>query len=153
MENNETPEFIDEKLENQDDTLSLDDFLAGEGNYVKSPAVGEYIVLDLEAIRKMPAKKVKNPKTGKNMDITLSSVDYYYDFLLKDGREFTCTAWQIVGKTKAILKKLKTYDVSLKITHLADGQKTSKDEDAWEVEAMINGKFMKLDKESNEWKE
>jgi hypothetical protein len=143
----------DQEFFEETEDLSADDFMSGEINFLKNPAVGESIEFTLSGVKKQNAKKIKNPKTGKNMDITLSSVDYYYDFLDEDGKTLTVTSWQVVGKTKAILKKLKAskYNVPLRITHVADGMKTAKGVDAWKVFTKVSGEWKELDREKNEW--
>ena len=133
--------------------LSGDDFVKGNNSFLKSPAVGDSIEFELVGIKKMPAKKVKNPTTGKSIDIGLSSVDYYFDFLTRDKEVFSVTSWQIVGKTKAILKKLGgKYGMMLKIEHCVDGRTAAKDTEAWKVYAFVEDGFKELDRESEEWK-
>jgi len=144
-------EFIEDQDAFPEEDMSVDDFLAGGSNFIKSPAVGESVEFVLKGIKKQNAKKVKNPKTDKMMDITLSSVDYYYDFTTEDDKVFSVTSWQIVGKTKAILKKLGKYGIKLKIFHAADGMKAEKGVDAWKVYAEVDGIYKELDRETNEW--
>jgi hypothetical protein len=146
----------EELVEDQDffedgEDMSADEFMAGEGNFIKSPAVGEEVEFVLKGIKKQTAKRITNPKTGKSMDIKLSSVDYYYDFLSDDGKALSVTSWQIVGKTKAILKKLGGYGHKLKISHLLDGMKAPKDAEVWKVYVEIDGQFKELDRKSNKW--
>ena len=149
MEKNE--EFVEEQEFLNGDELTADEFLSGEGNFIKSPEVGEAVEFVLKSIKKIPEKKVKNPTTGKNMDIRLSSVDYFYEFISDEGKALTVTSWQIVGKTKAILKKLGGYGHTLKIEHMADGRTAPKDVEVWKVYAEVDGTFKELNKETNEW--
>lgn len=143
----------DQESFSEGNDISADDFMAGESNFIPNPKVGESVEFVLKGVKKQNAKKVKNPKTGRNMDIQLSSVDYYYDFLTDDDKSFSVTSWQIVGKTKAILKKLGgKYGIKLKIEHAADGMKAEKGVEAWKVYTEIDGQYKELDKETNEWK-
>lgn len=142
-----------EFYEEDKNSLTAEDFLSGEGDFIKNPGIGESIEFTLKSVRKQPAKKVKNPKTGKNMDISLSSVDYYFDFISDEDKALTVNSWQVVGKTKAILKKLGgKYGIPLKIEHVLDGMKAPKGADAWKVYTKIDGVWKELDKETNEWK-
>jgi len=155
MANKET--FVEEQdAFSGGDELSAEKFMEGENNFIKSPDIGEHIEFVFTSVKKQPAKKVKNPKTGNTMDIGLSGdgVDYYYDFISEDGKAFSCSTWQIVGKTKAIIKKLGgKFGVKLQIHHIADGRTIPKDQEAWKVYAEVDKKWQELDRESNEWKE
>ena len=143
----------DQEFYNENNDLAADDFLTGEGNYIKNPAVGESVEFTLKSVRKQPLKKMKNPKTGRNMDIKLSSVDYYFEFIDENDKALTVTSWQIVGKTKAIMKKLGgKYGVPLKIEHVLDGQEAPQGADAWKVYTKVDDEWKELDRETNEWK-
>ena len=157
MVKQEEEKFIEDQEAFNDatgDTLTEEEFILGNGNFIKSPEVGESIEFVLASVKKKKAKKIKNPKTGQMMDIRLSGddVDYYYDFIADDEKVFTCSTWQIVGKTKAIVKKLGSFGFRMKIQHVADGRKAPKGTDAWKVYADVDGEFKELDRESNEWK-
>jgi len=143
-------EFLDENVV-EGDELTLEEL--DEGTFIKGPAVGENVVFNMKKMVKKNAHTIVNPKTKKPLDIGLSKVDYYYQFVSDEGKTFDCTTWQIFGKTKAICKKLKTFDFTIKIDHIADGRETAEGEDAWNVFAEIDGAFKQLDKDSNEWVE
>jgi len=144
-------EFENDDAFDECDELTTDEFLEGDGNFIKNPAVGESVEFNLKSVTKQKSKTVKNPKTGNNMDIGLSKVDYYYDFVSDEDKTFSCSSWQILGKVKAIVKKLGKFDVKLKLSHVADGRTVSKDEPAWEVYAEIDGEYKQLDRETREW--
>ena len=151
----ETEKFVeDQNAFSQGEDLTAEDFMEGENNFIKSPPVGESVEFVLAKVVKQKAKKVKNPITGNMMDIGLSGdgVDYYYDFVADDDQVFSCSTWQIVGKTRAIIKKLGKFGIKLKIEHLADGREIKKGEDAWKVQTEIDGKWVELDRETGEWK-
>lgn len=135
--------------EAQGQLVEFDEFITGESSFLKSPAVGEAVEFTVKEIRKMPAKKVAIPGK-KPFVVSLSSVDYYYDVITDRGLAFTVSKWQLVGKMKAIFKKLgKATGVQLKVFHVLDGRDTEKD--SWEVSALVDGQYKQLNKESNQW--
>jgi len=147
--------FVEEEQNefSEGEDLTPEVFMEGSNNFIKAPAVGDSVEFVLKGVKQQKARKVKNPKTGNMMDIKLSGdgVDYYYDFIADDDKVFSCSTWQLVGKTRAIVKKLGKFGFKLKIEHVADGREISKDQDAWKVYAEVDGKFKELNKETNEW--
>jgi len=118
-----------------DDGLTLDD-LNTESQYIKNPAVGESITLDV-------AKIVKNNKTqittkdGVKIDLALSKVDYNYVIHTKDEKFYTCSVWEVWRKIEAICKeKKKTKGFKIKITHVKNGKMGQKGESNYSVEVL-----------------
>ena len=150
MENEEN--FVEDQSSfSEGEDISVDDFLAGGNNFIASPEVGKSVEFVLKGVKKQKAKTVMNPKTNKPMDIGLSKVDYYYDFLDTNDKAFSVSAWQIYGKTKAIVTKLGKFGFKVKIEHAADGRTVAPGTDAWKVYAEIDGEYKQLNKDSNEW--
>jgi len=150
MKNEE--QFVEEQdTFSEGEDMAADNFIESESKFIPTPKVKDSVEFTLIGVKKQKKKQVKNPKNGKTMDIALSKMDYYYDFISDDdGKAFACTSWQILGKTKAIIKKLGgKYGVKLKFSHIADGREVK---DAWKVYAEVEGEYKELDEESNEWK-
>jgi hypothetical protein len=143
--------FEEDEFLEEGDELSIDEFLSGENKFIKAPAVGESVEFILTGVKRKPAKKVKNPTTGKMMDIKLSgdNVDYYFEFLSTDDKYFEVATWQIIGKTKAIIKKIGKYGFKIKISHVADGRTAPQGTDSWKVYAEIDGSWKELKKVYN----
>lgn len=148
-----TEEAIFEDVQ-ENDGLSLEEFTENQ-TYIKNPAVGSSVEFVLKKIVQVPAKKVKKPN-GQNMDVKLSSVDYFYEFVTTEDKVYTCTYWQVVGKVKAILKKVKKINgLPLKIEHVFDGHGNDvpKGQELYKVYTKLEGsnEWKQLNKETNQW--
>jgi len=147
----------DEKFVKEQDNFEADgeemdfnEFIMG-GNFVKSPKIGESVEFTISKIIKKKEKTAMDPIKKKPFRIGLSKVDYYYDIETVDGKTYTPLAWEVVGKIKGIGKKIgHLQNVTLKVTHLRDGR-IAGDTDTYKVEALVDGKFRSLDRESGQW--
>lgn len=141
-----------EAFEADGENVDFNEFITG-GKFLKNPKIGESVEFTIKSIVKKPSKVVVNPKTKKKMNIGLSGITYYYEFNTIKDEVYSPMAWEVVGKIKAIGKKLGHLEnVALKITHIRDGREES-DEDAYKVEAMVDGSWKQLDRETLEWKQ
>lgn len=146
--------FVEEQ-ENFSDSgseQSFEEFTTG-GNFLKNPAVGSSIEFTLSKIVKQKAKTVVHPQNPKiKFDVKLSKVDYYFDLVTADGSTYTPLAWQVIGKIKAIGRKLgHLQGVDFKISHIADGFKDKTAKEVYKVYAkQADGKYYELTVEG-EW--
>ena len=95
--NFDTEEEVSQKEEGQQE-MGVDDFKGG--NYLKTPAVGEELVLDVEKVIKNRNTSGVNNETGAKFDIGLKQKDgtvKRYDIHTKDG-VFTITSWEVYFK-------------------------------------------------------
>lgn len=143
--------FETEDMTQEGELMDFDEFISGDNSFIKNPEVGQSVEFTVKEIRKMPSKKVAIPGK-KPFEVTLSSVDYFYDIITTEDKIYSVTKWQIVGKLKAIGRKLgKLNSVQLKIEHAADGFAAKTKVEAWKVYAMVDGKYKQLGKDSKEW--
>lgn len=148
----EDEKFVqDQETFSDGEDMSFDDFTKG-GSFLKNPAVGESIEFTLSKIIKKKAKKVVNPKNPKkSFDVKMSGVDYYYEFITSKSETYTPLSWQIIGKVKAIGRKLgHLQGLNLKISHVADGFKDKDAQEIYKVYVKNNDKYQEL--VDNDWK-
>ena len=97
--------------------LDLDDMGT---NYLKNPAVGESIILDIEKVQKNKNISAKD-KDGQAFKTNLSSVDYKIDIVCKDSKVFSPRSWEVWGKIKSLMKEQKKIQIKIKVEHVVDG--------------------------------
>ena len=139
--------------ENEDDGLTLDDLSSG---FISNPAVdGPAVEFTVDKVKKLTGTSLIGKKSdGTTFTKNLSNVEYGYEVITSDASKYTVSSWEVFGKMKAILNKLKTIKgVKLRLTHILDGMiAANKKKDKYIVEAFVEGEFKSLDRDSKEWK-
>ena len=143
--------------EMSDGELTVDDL---GGNWLKNPAVGESTEFVVRSIVKNTKDLLPtNPKTQKKMKLALSGVDYNIHINATSGKVFAISSWEVWGKLKAIWKKLANgqkgwtmANQQVRVKHLLNGLlDENKDKYCYEVAVLIDGKYLTLDRKTNEW--
>ena len=144
---------MDEKefFEEESDGLTLEE-LENKTSFIKSPKVGETVELTIKKLDKVSGKDCEfKDKEGNTQSTALSKVDYCFKITTVDDAVFTVQVWEVWGKIKAILQKLKKIaGVTIKVDHVLDGRLDRK-KDSYKVSAKVDGEWKTLPKDSDKW--
>jgi hypothetical protein len=152
MTNEEEVNMVEEEFSSNDtsDELSMDDL---SSDYINHPSMGETIEFTSAKVLKITGKQlIVKKKDGDTFEKNLSKVDYGIEIHTDTGAIYTVAAWETWGKIKAIFNKLGTMKgVSFRVKHTKDGRVEKKGVDCYIVEALVDGTYKTLHRETKEW--